>query len=98
MRAGGPLALELQHLEPLVIERINRYFGYRAVAKLSFVQAPATRPPRRATNAPPPEPAGPDAARLAASLGGIEDEALRAALAGLGRAVLARRVAPVDKG
>jgi hypothetical protein len=97
IRAAGPLALELQHLEPLVIERINRYFGYRAVAKLSFVQAPVSAAPRRTPPALPPEPTGPEAARLAASLAGIEDEALRGALAGLGRAVLARRT-PVDKG
>ncbi len=98
VRAAGPLALELQHLEPLVIERINRYFGYRAVAKLAFVQAPAMPAPPRAAPAPAPEPTGEEARRLAASLAGIEDEALHTALSRLGRTVLARTRAPVDKG
>ncbi len=98
VRAAGPLALELQHLEPLVVERINGYFGYRAVAKLAFVQAPAIHRPRRAAPAPPPEPTGPAAAALAARLSGIEDGALREALGRLGRVVLARARPPVDKG
>lgn len=98
IRAAGPLALELQHLEPLVIERINRYFGYRAVAKLAFVQAPAGVRPRPAPAAPPPAPTGPEAARLGRTLAGIEDGPLRDALAGLGRAVLARRRPAAGKG
>src|SRR5512144_3159687 len=32
--ASGALAVELQHVEPVIIERINTYFGYRAVARL----------------------------------------------------------------
>lgn len=47
-RAGGTLdimvdagwALELQHLEPLMIERINSFFGYAAVAKITITQGP----------------------------------------------------------
>ena len=41
---AGPLALELQHLAPQVIERINSYFGYRAVERLSLHQGPIKRP------------------------------------------------------
>ncbi len=98
IRAAGPLALELQHLEPLVIERINGYFGYRAVARLAFVQAPAGFAARRAPPAPPPPPSREEAERLDRSLSGFEDGPLRDALAGLGRAVLARGRGPVDKG
>ena len=89
IRAAGPLALELQHLEPLVIERINRYFGYRAVARLAFVQAPPAAPMPKRGAAPPAEIAPEEARRLADSLAGIEDETLRAALRRLGRAVAA---------
>ncbi|MDI9408709.1 MAG: DUF721 domain-containing protein [Candidatus Pacebacteria bacterium] len=32
------LALELQHLAPLVIEKINQYFGYQFITRLSLVQ------------------------------------------------------------
>ncbi len=82
---AGPLALELQHLAPQVIERINTYFGYRAVARLSLHQGPIKRRPRPAE--PPrqlPEPPG-----LADRLVFVEDPDLRRALHGLGRAVLA---------
>ena len=45
-RVGGAWALELQHLEPLVLDRIAGYFGYRAVTRLALVQGPL--PPRPA--------------------------------------------------
>lgn len=37
-QALGAWALELQHQSPLVIERINSYFGYQAVVKISLSQ------------------------------------------------------------
>ncbi|MEL6289347.1 MAG: DciA family protein, partial [Pseudomonadota bacterium] len=40
LRVDGPLALELQHRSAQLIERINRYFGYRAIAALRILQAP----------------------------------------------------------
>ena len=90
VRVTGPLALELQHLEPLVIERINGYFGYRAVARLTMHQGPlAARHSRR--RPPRPQPDASAEARLAPMLAGVEDEDLRAALERLGRAVLARQ-------
>jgi hypothetical protein len=45
--AHAPL---MQHLAPTIVERVNRFFGYSAVAKLSFRQgAPlaAAREPKR---------------------------------------------------
>jgi hypothetical protein len=85
--APGGLATEIQHVEPLLIERINGHFGYRAVARLRLVQGPLPPPP------PTPEPLPPlDAeaeARLAETLAGVADTALRARLESLGRAVLA---------
>lgn len=42
--ANSSLALELQHLEPQLIERINRYFGYRAVARVTLTQGPIDTP------------------------------------------------------
>src|SRR5262245_45580355 len=38
VRCGGAAALELQHLAPSVLERINGHFGYRAVARLKIEQ------------------------------------------------------------
>jgi hypothetical protein len=93
IRVTGPLALELQHLEPLVVERINGYFGYRAVARLALHQGPLSprpAPPKRTR----PLPDGQVDARLAPHLARIGDAELRDALSRLGREVLARR--PID--
>ena len=38
IRVEGGLALELQHLEPVLIERINQFFGYNAVNKIKILQ------------------------------------------------------------
>ena len=44
---AGPLALELQHLAPQVIERINTYFGFAAVARLTLHQVAPMAPRQR---------------------------------------------------
>jgi hypothetical protein len=83
LRVEGPTAIEIQHLSSLILERVNQFFGWQAVAQLALRQAPLTR---RAV----PSPAAPDpeaAARIAATLGDITDGALRDALARLGAAV-----------
>ncbi|WP_237477940.1 DUF721 domain-containing protein [Lichenibacterium dinghuense] len=86
VRVEGAFALELQHLAPLLIERINAHLGWRCIGKLALRQAPlAGRPPRRAA-APPPKPAAVAAAQDLT--GGIDDEALRAALVRLGARTL----------
>ncbi len=41
----GPLATQFQHAETLVIERVNQFFGYAAVARLKLSQGPV--PARR---------------------------------------------------
>lgn len=40
LRVDGPRAIELQHRLPQLIERINSYFGFRAVAQIRIYQAP----------------------------------------------------------
>ncbi len=40
VRVSPGLAPELQHESPRVIERMNTYFGYRAIAALKLIQAP----------------------------------------------------------
>lgn len=43
IRASGGGATELQHVEPQILERINRHFGYRAVGRLKLVQLPLAK-------------------------------------------------------
>jgi hypothetical protein len=43
LRVEGPRSLEIQHIAPQLLERINTYFGYRAVAELRIIQGPVIR-------------------------------------------------------
>ena len=43
LRVEPGAALELQHLAPQLLERVNVYFGYRAVARLTLQQGPLPR-------------------------------------------------------
>src|SRR5206468_3435933 len=84
LRVEGPAAIEIQHLSNVILERVNRFFGWQAVGRLALRQAPLTR------RAPPPAPPQADpeeAARVAATLTEVADEDLRMALARLGAAV-----------
>ncbi len=85
LRVEAPFATELQHLAPQLMERINGYFGYRAVARLRLQQVPPA--PSAARPAPPPTVRGEDEAVLERRLDAVEDPDLRAALGRLGRAV-----------
>jgi hypothetical protein len=88
-------ATRLQHLEPQLIERINGYLGYRAIARLRLLHgsAPAAGTPEPSPERPAEDPVPPEAkfgeAKIEEAKTGeeIADPALRAALARLGRAV-----------
>lgn len=82
--ANSAFATEIQHLEPLVLERINGYFGWAAVARIKLRHGPL--PKKAAPPPPPPEPA----ARLTETLAKVEDPELRAVLERLGRRVSAK--------
>jgi hypothetical protein len=87
LRVSGAAALEIQHEEPRIVERVNSFFGYPAIARLALVQAPL---PPRETRAPRPVPAplSPEQeAALAETLTGIGDDRLRDALGRLGRTI-----------
>jgi hypothetical protein len=89
LKVAPAVALELQHREPLIVERINAFFGYQAVARLAFIQGtPAKRrppaPSRRKLS-----PAEQDA--VTRSTQTVEDPDLKEALARLGRAILETR-------
>jgi len=76
---AGPVAMELQHLAPQLIGRINAALGEVCVRSLRFVQDNRPTPP------PPPPPVPPASLpeRVGARLAGIDDPALRDALARL---------------
>ena len=54
LRIEGPRAIEVQHRAAQILERINAYFGYRAVTDMRFLQAPIARVARPKTHAEPP--------------------------------------------
>jgi len=97
-KSGGTLTLHvegahaplLQHLGPLIIERVNRFFGYEAVVQLSFRQgrasSAAARPKR---NLPAPVPR-----ELGEGLRQIADPELRACLESLASSLAGSKGTP----
>jgi hypothetical protein len=83
LRVEGPMALEIQHLSGVILERVNGFFGWQAVGAIRLRQAPLRRMGRDVHAAPDPQ----AAARIMAGLADIEDEKLRYALARLGAAI-----------
>jgi hypothetical protein len=83
LRVDGARGLDVQYKARQIVERINAYFGYAAVAELRIVQAPvgaAGAEPRQRR-----QPATP----LIQEVAGVSDPALRDALARLGAGVRA---------
>ncbi len=99
-RAGGVLQLAvngayapaLAMVEAEIVERVNRFFGYAAVARLqmrhSALAAPKRAAPARAEPPPVPE-------ALAGSLREIADPQLKASLTALARQIGVTRGSPV---
>ena len=84
LRVEGPMALEIQHSSDVILERVNRFFGWSAVGRLALRQAPLSRRDRpKQAAAPDPQ----DVAEVAKTLSSVEDDELRAALARLGAAI-----------
>jgi hypothetical protein len=101
-KAGGTLTLSvegahaplMQHLGPLIMERVNRFFGYEAIARIAFRQGRAPKAE--------PKPVRPPSAALTKELGEglrqIADPELRTVLESLAGKLAGSRGAPaVDK-
>jgi hypothetical protein len=92
VRVESAFAIEMQHLAPVVMERVNGYFGWRCIGRLVLKQGPVRRP----------DPAKPaprsldeeERRRLAEAVAPIGEDALRGALDRLGEAVIAARRRP----
>jgi hypothetical protein len=84
LRVEGPTAIEIQHQSAVIVERINRYFGWQALAGIALRQAPLARrrakPARRKIDQE-------LADAISSQMTGITDDALRAALGRLGAAI-----------
>ena len=89
VRTESAFALEMQHLAPVVVERVNAHYGWRCVGRIVLKQGPV----KRAT-LPAPAPAvltEEDRERVSAAVGGVDEDALRGALERLGQAVVGAR-------
>ncbi len=80
----GAHAPMMQHITPEIVERVNRFFGYPAIARVTIRQGEVARAPRPAAA---PEPA-PVPAEMGESLRAIVDPELRAVLEGLAAGVV----------
>jgi hypothetical protein len=90
LRVTSAAALSVQHREPQILERINGFFGYGAVARLALVQGPM--PEKIRTGPPALRPLTPsEAAALAERVSQVSDPALKSALVRLGAAILGQR-------
>jgi hypothetical protein len=87
VRCGGAAALELQHLAPSILERINGHFGYRAVARLRIEQGAVSA---RKVAVPPPPLTRLEQDAVAEQTAPVADPEIRASLARLGAAIRRR--------
>lgn len=87
----GFAAIRIQHETGEIMSRVNAFLGFAAIGRIKIEQKPVVHTAR-------PRPKGPpvvDSAsekRIETATQGIEDDGLRAALARLGRSVIAERI------
>jgi hypothetical protein len=92
MRVESAFALEMQHLAPVVIDRINAHYGWRCIGRLVLKQGPVRRAglPQKVE----PTLSEQDRRRVADAVDQVGEDALREALARLGQAVLGAKPDP----
>ena len=80
------MAVQMVYYEPVILDKINQYFGYQAVSSLKFDQGPFSlkTPPKKAVQKPLPDEVQ---SFLEAQVQPIEDDRLRAALLSLGMGI-----------
>ena len=82
LRVDGPAAIEIQHMSHVILERVNRYFGFAAIERIALRQAPLRGPEKKPVRS-----LDPKAVQAVADTLPDTDEALKMALARLGAAV-----------
>lgn len=85
----GAFAIELQHLAPVIVERVNARYGWRCVSRLSLKQGPVGRDKVVKRERPPPDEK--TLAQAAERVGDVADDGLREALVRLGAGIMTRR-------
>ncbi len=90
VRVESGFALELQHLAPIIIDRVNAHLGWKCVGRLLLKQGPITRLERHKRRRRPIDTAA--LAQAQKTVAKIEDAPLREALARLGARVLADKL------
>ncbi|MDO9461920.1 MAG: DciA family protein [Alphaproteobacteria bacterium] len=89
VRVDGAAALEFQHMQPVLIARINAQCGFRAVAALRIVQGPVAARPAPAAAPRPLRPTEKQA--VLREVAQIANPELRAALERLGSGIQRRK-------
>lgn len=90
IRVEGSYAPEMQHLEPLVIDRINSYYGFKAVERLVFRHGNIDHTPP-AKKYSPPILSDSQKKELNSLLKDIKDDKLRQSLFDVGVELIARK-------
>ena len=88
IRVESAFALELQHLAPVLIERVNTRYGWKAVGKILLKQGPIRKTSRPV---PLPAPTAEVLEKAREKVGALENSALKDALVRLGAGVLTRK-------
>ena len=86
---NGGIALQLQHLESVLIERINSYFGFSAVKWIRVTQGPLPKALKNDFSSPQPL-STIEEQSLFNCLNVVDDDELHQALERLGRAILSK--------
>ena len=99
IQCSGAAALELQHLKPQILDRINTHFGYAAVTEIRFRQGSITgsllegtsgKPRRRAAARDSKPPSAAEQAEVAAALETVPEGEIKERLLRLGLAMRRR--------
>jgi hypothetical protein len=86
VRVESAFALEMQHLAPVLVDRLNAHYGWRCIGRIVLKQGPVRRDARPLPQVPQLSEA--ERRQVGAALEPISDEKLKAALDRLGHAVV----------
>lgn len=90
LRVAQGFGLDVQHLAPVLVDRVNAHLGWRCVGRVKIEQGRLQRPLRRKGPAIPAPPPAAALARAEQVADGVEEDGLRQALARLGARIYER--------